>query len=1054
MAQTMNPTFALEIAPDTLTLSHRRFGAWHSLGTVRRDDPRCPQRMDELRRTADWLEPNSIRTAVVVASSQVMFLTVALPSNSRGNKRREIREALKTATPFPVEDIEFDFVSEDGGARVAIVAKTALAEAIAVHFKLNPVRFAAHPSARDFNGEPDFGPTDYAAHVQELQMKSPMRKKPNPQGGNRRSASQQRPEAAAPAQMPLGNPPADAPPASAPAAAMSAPQASAPRATPKPAAQPTAPQPAPSANPLSSLATPPLTFASRRGPSVELRATKREAPSVSAPGAVLPTFTSAARKAQTKQEPKLSGAATAPRTKPAATPAQAAPAADAPRAEHILDDLPPMAHLEGRARGDAGPAQAPRQARPQPTPPAGSVPTDAPDMRQPRNDPRAATPRGDTQQAAPRRAKATPVARAPEQAAGQTPNQPPNRTPDAGPTPRFGQGRRPAPGPQRTADAPPPRRRAAPQNAGPQHAGQHPDQHQARQSAPRPAPGAEFVARQRPPEGNAQFQRAQPDPRRRGEQQPMDPRDPRAQGRQPQPHAAAYGADSSPYPGAGHPAQGAMTGGDQGVATAAAASLTPDAPGAEKGRGILGTRLARRQLSETEQMTVFGAREADEGRRVPIMPLAAAIGALLLIAGGVWGAYYMLVSGDDIAGTTGDQPPSVELALADAAAGLPARGSEAPVPRPASIAGLAPVDLGNGGTELASADPNSAGDTTPAVDPIAAATAAAMASDNPPPARPGDQPTEKSDDIVIASVDHRIPAEDAIAPPLARLLVEDEAPVPLATPAPFGTDYEFGEDGFVVATKDGAVTPDGVIVFAGQPTKVPARNPQIIAAVAGAATAIAVQTALEDDPQPRARPASLLAQPTDGAEAASQPADGTVQTAAADAADLEAAVSDTLAQVADADNAASAEDTSTTPEAQFSSTSLIPQARPASLVQRVAQARATVAASAPSAPAQPTQQTSATPAAAPATANPSIPTRASVARTATETDAITLSRLNLIGVYGSPSDRRALLRLPSGRYVKVKVGDRIDGGRVAQIGTGDLQYVKDGRTVTLAMPRG
>ncbi len=127
----MNPTFALEIAPDTLTLSHRRFGAWHSLGTVRRDDPRCPQRMDELRRTADWLEPNSIRTAVVVASSQVMFLTVALPSNSRGNKRREIREALKTATPFPVEDIEFDFVSEDGGARVAIVAKTALAEAIA-----------------------------------------------------------------------------------------------------------------------------------------------------------------------------------------------------------------------------------------------------------------------------------------------------------------------------------------------------------------------------------------------------------------------------------------------------------------------------------------------------------------------------------------------------------------------------------------------------------------------------------------------------------------------------------------------------------------------------------------------------------------------------------------------------------------------------------------------------------------------------------------------------------------------------------------------------------
>ena len=126
----------------------------------------------------------------------------------------------------------------------------------------------------------------------------------------------------------------------------------------------------------------------------------------------------------------------------------------------------------------------------------------------------------------------------------------------------------------------------------------------------------------------------------------------------------------------------------------------------------------------------------------------------------------------------------------------------------------------------------------------------------------------------------------------------------------------------------------------------------------------------------------------------------------------------------------------------------------ASLVQRVAQARATVAASAPTAPAQPTQQTSALPAPAAAAPAPAIPTRASVARTATESDAITLSRLNLIGVYGSPSDRRALLRLPSGRYVKVKVGDRIDGGQVAQIGQGELQYVKDGRTVTLAMPRG
>ena len=1022
----MNPTFALEIAPDTLTLSHRRFGAWHSLGTVRRDDPRCPQRMDELRRTADWLEPNSIRTAVVVASSQVMFLTVALPSNSRGNKRREIREALKTATPFPVEDIEFDFVSEDGGARVAIVAKTALseAEAIAVHFKLNPVRFAAHPSPRDFNGEPDFGPTDYAAHVQELQLKPTTRKKPAPQGGNRRSAPQQRAEAAPqPSQKPADAPargPANAAPAQAQAAQK-------PTAPPK-ASTANTPQ---AANPLSSIATPPPTFASRRGPSVELRATKREAPTLSAaPMSAIPTFTSTARKPQSKQEPTLSAssaassdaqnAAKADPTTTAKKPASNNAPSDTPvAAEHILDDLPPMAHLEGRARSEV---------RPAPTPRAEAAPTQ-PQMRQSRG-PRESMQARTTDQRDARR-----VEDAPARPVDQS---------DAGPAPRFGQGRRAPGGPHRGAPAGPPARRTGPQGA------------------PAAAPATEFVARQRPQQpqdGGAQFQRAQP---RQSDPSRMAPGGARGAQGHPQPNGA-YGVDPRQHRGAER-AQGVPSE-DGHRATTAAASLTPDVPVEEKkGRGILGTRLARRQLSETEQMTVFGAREADEGRRIPIMPLAAAIGALLLVAGGVWGAYYMLVSSDDIAGTSGNQPPSVELALADAAAGLPERGAEAPEPRPASIAGLTPVDLGDGGTELASADPNATGDATPAVDPIAAATAAAMAGPNPPPGRPADQATEKSDDIVIASVDHRIPAEDAVAPPLARLLVEDAAPEPLATPAPFGTDYEFDESGFVVATKDGAVTPDGVIVFAGQPVKVPAKNPQIIAAVAGAATAVAVQAALETDPQPRARPANLSAEPQDGTEApADAGAEGapetaetdasteaSVETASADTTDLESAVSDTLEAVASEENAA---DASTTPEAQFSATSLVPQARPASLVQRVAQARASVAASAASAPAQPTQQTSAAPAAAPAAA-PSIPTRASVARTATETDAITLSRLNLIGVYGSPSDRRALLRLPSGRYVKVKVGDRIDGGRVAQIGTGELQYVKDGRTVTLAMPRG
>lgn len=83
-----------------------------------------------------------------------------------------------------------------------------------------------------------------------------------------------------------------------------------------------------------------------------------------------------------------------------------------------------------------------------------------------------------------------------------------------------------------------------------------------------------------------------------------------------------------------------------------------------------------------------------------------------------------------------------------------------------------------------------------------------------------------------------------------------------------------------------------------------------------------------------------------------------------------------------------------------------------------------------------------------------IPTTASVARQATIENAIRLNKVNLVGVYGAVSDRRALVRLPSGRYVKVKVGDRVDGGTVAQITDSELLYRKGNRTLSLSMPKG
>jgi hypothetical protein len=75
-----------------------------------------------------------------------------------------------------------------------------------------------------------------------------------------------------------------------------------------------------------------------------------------------------------------------------------------------------------------------------------------------------------------------------------------------------------------------------------------------------------------------------------------------------------------------------------------------------------------------------------------------------------------------------------------------------------------------------------------------------------------------------------------------------------------------------------------------------------------------------------------------------------------------------------------------------------------------------------------------------------------VARAATSRNEIRLRDINLIGITGTSSNRSALVRLSSGRFVRVAVGDRLDGGRVAAIGTTSLQYVVNGRNITLEIP--
>lgn len=289
------------------------------------------------------------------------------------------------------------------------------------------------------------------------------------------------------------------------------------------------------------------------------------------------------------------------------------------------------------------------------------------------------------------------------------------------------------------------------------------------------------------------------------------------------------------------------------------------------------------------------------------------------------------------------------------------------------------------------------------------------------PAAPG------LDELYTASVDHSEIAADAVALPQPETYAQDEVPGAIASPAAAGSEFDLDERGLVKATPEGTLNPDGVTVFLGRPQKVPPPAPDRSDPAAEALAEEVARNQVLSRKRPKARPADL-------AEQVERAQNGGLSRAE-------------LAGLRPRKRPASlksAEEEELPVTAQAIASSVVPRGRPANFANLVDRARRN---------AQNQVQTAAAVPAAAAAAPPRIPTSASVARRATVNNALNLRKLNLIGVYGTAANRRALVRLPSGRYKKVQVGDRIDGGRVIAIGEGQLQYQKGGRNRTLTMPK-
>ncbi|WVX48431.1 hypothetical protein ROLI_015110 [Roseobacter fucihabitans] len=313
------------------------------------------------------------------------------------------------------------------------------------------------------------------------------------------------------------------------------------------------------------------------------------------------------------------------------------------------------------------------------------------------------------------------------------------------------------------------------------------------------------------------------------------------------------------------------------------------------------------------------------------------------------------------------------------------------------------------------------------------------------PEVPSPPPLVDIEDLYVTSIDPIEPGFDAVALPQLEVVNRDSAIDAPASPAAAGITFKLDDRGLVIAQPGGAVSPDGVTVFSGAPPVRPANLPERGTSETQNASNPARASLAAFRPQLR---------PDDIVETTERATlEGLTRS---ELAQIRPPLRPTLASAGGGNAAAASlvplEGNTANQDPNDAATSGVavvtqrPGIRPSNFNQIVARSQntaATIASTGGAASIAPR-----------AVVKPSIPSSASVAREATVRNAINLRKVNLIGVYGTPSQRRALVRLANGRYKKVEVGDRIDGGNISAIGEGELRYQKSGRNIILKMPKG
>ena len=270
-------------------------------------------------------------------------------------------------------------------------------------------------------------------------------------------------------------------------------------------------------------------------------------------------------------------------------------------------------------------------------------------------------------------------------------------------------------------------------------------------------------------------------------------------------------------------------------------------------------------------------------------------------------------------------------------------------------------------------------------------------------------------DLYVASIDPSFEQQDAIALGSIQNPFADQIFLSPPSPAPEGTVFVLDDRGLVTPSSQGTLSPDGHHVFAGLPNFRPPERPNLIEEPAHVAIRLTNTGLPINELKPRLPPTAEEEPVIISAAAGIRP---------------RLRPDDLATPAAIAEAIASA-------QAGARTSSVMPRLRPKDLKIPV--------------------QTALTPATRNRPSDETVTRQNSssfVAAEATLKDAINLRKINVIGIYGSGSNRRAMVRMTTGRRLMVEVGDSLDGGRVVAISDSELRYVKGGRNVVLKIPKG